>query len=155
MTTSSNGNVRNTSQVVVDAGLLYRALILTPVQSTIQNQLLRWGEADVTLFAPTLWRYELTAALTEAHHFGHLTEKEVQNALQDMFDLPITLVPPDDALVRSAQTWTVKLQRAAAYDSFYLALAERLQCEFWTADKRLFNAASVEWVRYLGTEPVG
>ena len=39
--------------------------------------------------------------------------------------------------------------RAAAYDSFYLALAEGLDCELWTADERLHNAAGVAWVKLL------
>jgi hypothetical protein len=35
----------------------------------------------------------------------------------------------------------------AAYDSFYLGLAERLGCELWTADRRLRNAVDLPWVR--------
>ncbi len=41
----------------------------------------------------------------------------------------------------------VRLNRAAAYDSFYLALAESLGCELWTADQRLHNAVDLPWVR--------
>jgi predicted nucleic acid-binding protein len=39
-----------------------------------------------------------------------------------------------------------------AYDTAYLALAQLRNCEFWTADKRLFNAVSgeLDWVRWLG-----
>jgi predicted nucleic acid-binding protein len=33
------------------------------------------------------------------------------------------------------------LRAGAAYDSFYIALAEALQCEFWTGDKSLYNNA--------------
>jgi len=38
------------------------------------------------------------------------------------------------------------------HDSQYLALAERLECEFWTADERLFNAIvrDFSWIRWLG-----
>lgn len=34
----------------------------------------------------------------------------------------------------------------AACDCFYLALAETLGCELWTADETLRNAAGVPWV---------
>ena len=39
-----------------------------------------------------------------------------------------------------------------AYDTAYLALARLRNCEFWTADERLFNAVSreLDWVRWLG-----
>jgi predicted nucleic acid-binding protein len=43
------------------------------------------------------------------------------------------------------------LNRAAAYDSFYLALAETLQCELWTADRRLRSAIDLPWVRWAGS----
>jgi predicted nucleic acid-binding protein len=46
--------------------------------------------------------------------------------------------------------WTLRLNRAAAYDSFYLALAERLGCNLWTADRRLWQAVSAGWVRLVG-----
>jgi predicted nucleic acid-binding protein len=50
------------------------------------------------------------------------------------------------------------LNRPTAYDAQYLALAERLACDFWTADERLFNAASqqlpyVKWVGNLSSPP--
>jgi hypothetical protein len=40
--------------------------------------------------------------------------------------------------------------RAAAYDSSYLALAESLQCDLWTMDERLRNAVNLPWVRWGG-----
>jgi len=41
--------------------------------------------------------------------------------------------------------------RPTAYDAHYLALAEMLGCEFWTADRRLYNAVKEElpWVKWL------
>ncbi len=40
----------------------------------------------------------------------------------------------------------------ATYDAHYLALAERNQCEYWTADTRLWNAIAgkLNWVYLLG-----
>jgi hypothetical protein len=39
------------------------------------------------------------------------------------------------------------LDRAAAYDSFYLALTESLGRELWTADRHLCSAVALPWVR--------
>lgn len=40
----------------------------------------------------------------------------------------------------------------AVYDAHYLALAERMGCELWTADERLWNSVrtSLSWVRWIG-----
>ena len=56
--------------------------------------------------------------------------------------LPVRSVPTDPDLRRSALSWAERLGQFAAYDSFYVALAERLGCEVWTADRRLANAAA-------------
>jgi predicted nucleic acid-binding protein len=76
-----------------------------------------------------------------------LTPDEGQRALTLAQGLGVQLIPPNDAQTQLALSWTVRLGRTAAYDSFYLALAETLRCELWTADKRLRNAANQTWVR--------
>ena len=50
-----------------------------------------------------------------------------------------------------------RFNRPAAYDAHYLALAEMMNCEFWTADRRLFNVVKDElpWVRWLGKHEGG
>jgi predicted nucleic acid-binding protein len=56
-------------------------------------------------------------------------------------------------LCRSAFEWATRLGQKAAYDCFYLAAAERLGAEFWTADERLSNRASqlgAVWVHWMG-----
>lgn len=64
---------------------------------------------------------------------------------------PITLMF-DDRLVRRSYELATQLNHLITYDSQYLAVAERLQCEFWTADEKLFNATqqSLSWVKWLG-----
>jgi predicted nucleic acid-binding protein len=47
----------------------------------------------------------------------------------------------------------IKSSRVAAYDCFYLALAQRLDTEFWTADRPLSRAAlqaDAPWVKWIG-----
>ncbi len=43
----------------------------------------------------------------------------------------------------------------AIYDLHYLALAERKECELWTADARLWNSirGKLAWLRWLGDYP--
>jgi predicted nucleic acid-binding protein len=79
-----------------------------------------------------------------------LTSNEGQRALIQAQRMAIRLVPHDDAQMLSAVAWAMHLDRAAAYDSFYLALAETLDCDLWTADRRLASAVGLPWVRYVG-----
>jgi predicted nucleic acid-binding protein len=133
--------------LVVDASLTFRLVLPGPQQDPFSSLLAGWLRDGHVLYAPTLWLYEMTSALCKTVHFGELTPEEGQRALVLAQKLGIQLIPPDDDQADLAFNWTIQLNRAAAYDSFYLALAETLQCEMWTADQRLHNAAGQPWVR--------
>jgi predicted nucleic acid-binding protein len=109
-----------------------------------------WLAASCVLHAPTLWVYETTTALCKAVFFGLLTVDEAEDSLSLLQDLDIELVPPDAVQCRHAFAWTRRLNRAAAYDSFYLAVAESIGCELWTADQHLYNAVNLPWVHLAG-----
>jgi predicted nucleic acid-binding protein len=110
----------------------------------------RWQAEGQGLCAPSLWLYELTSALAKASRFEALTGEEAHQALEQAYALGVRLFPPDATQARAALVWTLRLKRAAAYDSFYLALAESLGCDLWTADRHLANAAGVPWVHAIG-----
>jgi predicted nucleic acid-binding protein len=150
MTSSSKNNGDNLTQIVVDASFVFRYLMPTPERAAIQTQLMAWDQAGVMLCAPSLWRYEIVSAITKTHHFAQLDANEAHNAVMDAIGFAVMLFEPSQQLMLGAYAWTLKLRRASAYDSFYLALAKELQCEFWTADKRLFNAVNAPWVHYVG-----
>lgn len=137
-------------QLVIDAGIGWRLFTLHPEQALLTQQVSAQRMAGVRLVAPTLWRYEVTGILTKALHFKQLTWAEVERAVQLCGDFEIDLIPPDPELATAALAWTVRLKRAAAYDSFYLALAQRLGCALWTVDHKLVRAAGVSWVHYAG-----
>jgi len=58
--------------------------------------------------------------------------------------LGVHLVPPTLDLGRVALRWADRLGVTIADDTQYLALAEQLRVDFWTADRRLAGAAP--WV---------
>jgi predicted nucleic acid-binding protein len=45
------------------------------------------------------------------------------------------------------------LGQSKAYDGAYLAVAETLRAEFWTADRALVQRVGVDWVRGLEAGP--
>lgn len=135
--------------LVVDASFMIKLILPNSEQMRCRELMAEWVQPGVNLYAPTLWLYEMTSALTKAIHFDILTEAEGRQALALAQALDLQLIHPDNTLVELAYDWTRRLNRAAAYDSFYLALSESLSAEFWTADKRLANAVSVPWVHCI------
>jgi predicted nucleic acid-binding protein len=59
---------------------------------------------------------------------------------------------PDDSLSERALSLSGELGLQQCYDSHYLALAEREGAEFWTADKKCWDAvqAKLPWAKWLG-----
>jgi predicted nucleic acid-binding protein len=137
--------------VVVDASLVIKALLPSVETTACQAVLAHFGGAE--LVAPALWVYEVTSTLAKAVHFNQITPDEGRAALHQALDLGVQIILPDETQSLLAYQWTLKLQRAAAYDSFYLAIAEALGAHFWTADLRLYRALTAEklsWLHWIG-----
>jgi predicted nucleic acid-binding protein len=82
-----------------------------------------------------------------------ITEEEGRAAIEDLFALEVNLLPLDIHRCRSAFEWAQRLNQRRAYDACYLAVAEELGVEFWTADQRLARAAQqagVTWTHWIG-----
>ena len=140
------------TSLVVDASFTIKLILPNPEQDRCRALMIEWEENGSNLYAPTLWIYEVTSALSKAVHFELLTEPEGREALQLAQDLNLQLIHPDSNQIGLAYAWTQRLKRAAAYDSFYLALTESLSAELWTADKRLVNAVNAPWLRYISDD---
>lgn len=136
--------------LVIDASVSFRLVLPGAQQSQYQSLADHWLREGYLLCAPISWVYEMTSALCKVVRLDELTAEEGQHILASVRALEIQLFAPDDAQIRSAFGWTVRLKRAAAYDSFYLALAEAMQCDLWTADNSLYNAVGLPWVRLAG-----
>ncbi len=134
--------------VVLDASFAFKLIVPGPQQKRLRELMAQWQQDGYVLYAPTLWRYEITSALCKMVHFKELTPAEGQRMMSLVHKLGVQLIPPDDTQAQAAFDWTLRLNRAAAYDSFYLALAQILGGELWTADKRLHNAVDLPWVHY-------
>ena len=132
--------------ICVDSNLLVR-LVADPDATSIRRQWREWRGAGVDLIAPVLFVYELTNALYRYSYAGQLSPEAVRAALAFALSEPVRLVH-DAALHDEAMEIAARHNRPAAYDAHYLALAQRLGVEFWTADGRLYNAVrhQLPWV---------
>jgi predicted nucleic acid-binding protein len=138
------------SLVVIGASAAIKAILPNPLQAHCLALVQTF--AEVQPMAPALWAYETSSAVAKALHFGEITESEAHRALEKLDTLGVRLFVPDADQNRAAFDWTLKLKRASAYDSYYLVLAQALECDFWTADKRLFHAlndAHLGWLHWI------
>ena len=136
--------------VVIDASVAVKAVLPNPLQAHCLALAQSFVKAQPA--APALWAYETTSAIAKAVHFGEITEKEAQQTLQKLNSLGVRLFVADAEQNLAAFEWTLRLKRASAYDCYYLVLAQALECEFWTADKHLFNAlqdAHPGWLHWI------
>ncbi|HSQ25754.1 MAG TPA: type II toxin-antitoxin system VapC family toxin [Anaerolineales bacterium] len=124
--------------VVMDASLVIKAILPNPEFEICQMVVSELSSAHWAV--PSLWTYEISNTITKAVHFKQLTQQEGLETLQHALTLPVQLIPPDLDQSILAYRWSLKLQRASIYDSFYLAIAEALDADFWTADKKLFQS---------------
>ena len=133
--------------LVIDASAAVKAILPNPLQGHCQALVNTFAENQPA--APVLWAYETTSAITKTVHFGQITAAEGRTALEQLNALGVRLFTPDADQNRTAFDWTLRLKRASVYDSYYLALAQGLECDLWTADSRLFNALKDDHLRWL------
>jgi predicted nucleic acid-binding protein len=136
---------------IIDASLIIKAILPNTDQAACQAVLANLHDAQ--LAAPALWVYEITSTFTKAVHFGHITSEEGSAAIRQALALGVQIIIPDETQSLLAYQWTLQLKRSAAYDSFYLAIAEALGADFWTADHRLVRLLETQrpkWLHWTG-----
>ena len=138
---------------MVDANLCIALTIPLPYSDAAAKQWLFWETNRVQIYAPLSWEHEIVSALRKATAARLINKKEADNALQRMLILGVERSSPNPDYHRSALQWAERANQTVAYDSQYLALAEALQADFWTADIRLFDSLKskkLNWLHWIG-----
>ncbi|HEY4714687.1 MAG TPA: type II toxin-antitoxin system VapC family toxin [Aquirhabdus sp.] len=137
---------------VVDANI-----VANTVMSMTDNLKLFWERVDqeqITPCAPRLWVSEVTSTVRFLVSQKEISSDEAEEVLRTMHGLRVEIINEDEELSLRALELAGKLGQSKAYDAFYLALAEKLVVEFWTADERLFNRCrkdlKLSWVHWIG-----
>lgn len=137
------------SLVCVDASFCVR-LVTSLDDRTPRSILETWLDQRRQMVAPTVLYYEVTNALYQYKRVGQMDEEGVLKALNVVMALPVQLHGGQE-LHRNALRLASKHGLKATYDAHYLALAEQLGADFWTADGRLARAvqSSLPWIHLL------
>lgn len=133
--------------VVVDANILIAfALADEPLHTQAKLILSAWKNDREHLTAPRLFRSEITAVTCKVVYQGRMSAEQGRAMLANLLIYPVEF-HEDDALLKEAYEIAVRFNRPRAYDSQYMALADRLQCDLWTADERLVNSVQAQFSR--------
>ena len=125
--------------VVVDASLAMKWVVRGEGSAEAMALLHTWDREDRGLAAPYLLPLEVTNALHRRVVQGELTVPGAAGLIERLSSR-IELHEPA-RVHRRALELASELGQGAVYDSHYLALAESLGCELWTADERFYRAA--------------
>jgi len=139
------------SPLCVDANLVIR-LVADPDDELVRSTWERWDAEHRRIAAPTLLFYEVANALYRYQRARMMSSSAVRLALKAAQALPLRLYGEPELHTRALDL-AERFSLPAAYDAHYLALADWLGAEFWTADLRLARVVQDElpWVRVLDT----
>lgn len=103
------------------------------------------------LYAPYLFVYEIINGVVSAVRQRRLDAVRGETALGNLLLAGVALRPPAPDRIF---TFALELG-VSAYDGAYIALAENIGGELWTADRQLYDAARpLTFVRWIGHYPL-
>ena len=111
-----------------------------------------WSKDSRPVHAPSILYAEVTSTIRERVYRGTVQPAYAGALLGEALDWRITIWTDIRSIQASALEFATRFNRPKAYDAQYLAVADALGCELWTADRRLVNAVGdkLPWVRWIG-----
>ena len=100
--------------------------------------LAHYVEGKIDLVAPTLLPYEIVSAVHVAINRKRIEETVGYRAVNYLVSLGINLHGFEELIETTFNL--ARRHGLSPYDCCYLALAERLKCDFITGDRRLYNS---------------
>ena len=137
--------------VVVDASLALKWLV-REVHTDKALAILRvWQDEEVILAAPHLLPFEVSNALHKRVTRGELSVQGASDLIGNLIASQIELHQPWNLHGKALETAS-RFRQAGAFDAHYLALAESLDCELWTADENFYQSVrrDIGNVRWIG-----
>ena len=120
--------------IVADASVIVAALTDAGADGAWASTAL--GDGD--LAAPEILGAEVTNALRRAERLGLVDPTTATLAFRDLCDLPVRHFPFAPFALR---VWDLRAN-FSAYDAWYVALAEELDCPLATLDERMARAVA-------------
>ncbi len=137
--------------VVVDASLAFKWLVRENNSDKALALARFWDSEGTRPLSPYLMPVEVANALHRRVVRKELTLRAAKRLMESFLASGIELRETPRLYGRALEL-ADRLRQTAAYDAHYLALAESLDCDLWTADEKFYRAASpsTENVHWIG-----
>jgi predicted nucleic acid-binding protein len=140
------------TRFVVDCSVVVKwKLTAEPHAAEAEEVFLDWQHAAVELCAPNFMRAEVMSTFLRAHRRGRISEADAADFTRDLLSLPF-VVHDLTAPIALKALEIAQRHNQGSFDCVYVALAEQEGIEFWTGDKKLYNALGghFSFIRWLG-----
>jgi len=127
-------------KICIDASLALTWLLPAELNNQANALRKKWDAENVQLISTPLFNAEVTSVLRKQVYYQKLLPEEGEEAFSLYLDMGVEIIRDSTRMQRKAWELAKKHNRPRTYDMQYLAVAEIKDCDFWTADKRLFNA---------------
>ena len=135
----------NTDVVVVDVSLAVKWVLDENHSDEARTLYVTWIRDRRRILGPSWFACEAANILLQRVRGARpAAEQLTLDEALEVFDgvmATIGVAADDPTMARRALELAVQLNQRHSYDCQYLALAEREDCECWTADERFWNAA--------------
>lgn len=129
--------------VIIDASVGAKWLLREADTDRAVALLREATSANDTIIAPPHFVPEVSSAVYKRFQLGAVTAVEARRLLQNLGQFPVELKSPAELPARAFEIAS-QFRFNWIFDAFYVALAEIVGCELWTADAQLHRDVRAE-----------
>lgn len=118
--------------IVIDASVL----VITLIDNSELGNNIRKEISESDLYAPELIDLEIASVLRKLIRLKNIPVERADQAIKDLRRIKLNRVPHIELIPRC---WELRYN-ITPYDAAYISLAEILDCELYTSDKKLAKA---------------
>ncbi|HEY0544335.1 MAG TPA: type II toxin-antitoxin system VapC family toxin [Pyrinomonadaceae bacterium] len=133
--------------LVVDSSVAIKWFVVEPYSTEARRILDAYQNGTISFLAPDLINAEIGNIVWKKHIFQGLAASHAADILDKFRQLHITFTPTAE-LLEDAYEIAARHHRTV-YDSLYLALSVRENCQCVTADEKLVNAVCTHFVNLV------
>ncbi len=125
---------------VLDANISICTVVNSPLSESASQLRDNLSRNDIRVFVPRLWVPEVTSVIRKLVFTNLLSRENGRSSLKLLLTSNVNFIEDETPLAVEAYTWAERLGRKTVYDCFYIALADHLEAELWSADIKLINS---------------
>lgn len=130
----------NMGKIVVDSSVVIKWFVPEPLSAESRRVLDGYQSGSFMLIAPDLLAAEIGNIVWKKYCFQGLAKADAEQIITSFREVDIEFTPAAELLSEALRI--AMIHERTVYDSLYIALSERENCDYITADKTLVNEMS-------------